>query len=132
MIESCVNTAEKRRTRSLVVDFLKTFQELATKDRVYFKSRSKNLDSMAELGLTPMLAEQMLLELDVCDYYKGMSQEAGDPSEEVCEFGVNHLGEAVYIKLTIDKKRQKALCISFHIAEREMQHPLSEPLEEET
>lgn len=127
-----MDTAEKRRTRSLVADFLKSFQELATKDRVHFKNRSKNLDSMAELGLTPMLAEQMILELDVCDYYKGISQETGDPSEEVCEFGVNHLGEAVYIKLAIDKKRQKAFCISFHFPEREMQHPLSEPLEEET
>ena len=127
-----MDTAEKKRTRALVVDFLKSFQKLAAKDRVHFKNRSKNLDSMAELGLTPMLAEPMLLELDVCDYYKGMSQETGDPSKRVCEFGINCLGEVVYIKLAIDKKRQKAFCISFHVAEREMQHPLSEPLEEET
>jgi len=125
-----VNPGKERQTWLQVADFLKRFHALVSREQVYFKSRSKNLHSMAELGLNPMLAGQMILELAVCDYFKGIGRETDNPNMELCEFGVKHLGEHVYIKLAIDNKNQKALCISFHIAEREMQHPLSEPLEE--
>jgi len=110
---------------ALVVDFLLRFKAFASRDGLVIFQRKNYLKTLAELGMMPSESRKIIVGLTPAAYYKGVGPgERAD--EEVCEFGVLIGGIEVYIKLLIDTKREKAICFSFHAAERKILYPFAE------
>jgi len=99
--------------------FLKEFKGIATHGRgIDIVNRRKNLESLAELGLTRRNCVDEILNLSATDYCGGPEPDTDRPGE-IWEFGKTILGKQVYIKLKIAQAGNEKLakCISFHIAE---------------
>lgn len=82
-----------------------------------FVRRDKNLQALADHGLTIADAKNEIMGLVVGDYYKGPKQDF-DPTQlgDIWEFKKNVDGEQFYVKLKIqDRDGQDVLkCLSFH------------------
>lgn len=113
-----------------VKEFLDQFFAIVQEEGLSPVPRAKNEQSLIDLGLTKEQRKQLLLELTVQDYYRGPSRDLGRKGE-VWEFGIFVEEREVYIKLKIAEVKpvgqenieRKALCISFHQAERAMEYP---------
>jgi hypothetical protein len=119
-------------TRALVSDFLKRFKKIAAEDHVIFVDRKSWKETLTWLRITPHQANEEVMALEVSDYYKGNPYNADPNGKETCEFGQTVLNEEVYIKLQIDKRHNKAICMSFHIPKWPMKYPLQRGGEEIT
>ena len=105
--------------KKLVGDFLKEFKRIGTQGRgIDIVHRRKNLESLADLGLTKRNCIDEILDLSVTDYCKGPEPDIGRRGE-VWEFGKYILGKQVYVKLKIAEVGNEKLAksISFHVAE---------------
>jgi len=111
-------------TRALVADFFKRFKGIAAEDRVIFVDRESWRDTLTWLRITPRQASEVVMALEVSDYFRGTPFTEDPKGKETCEFGCRVLNEEVYVKLQIDKKRNKAICMSFHIPKWPMEYPL--------
>lgn len=111
-------------TRALVANFLKRFKGIAVDDRVIFVERESWKATLTWLGITPRQATEAVIALEVSDYFKGTPFTEDPRGKETCEFGCTVLNEEVYVKLQIDNKRNKAICISFHIPKWSMKYPV--------
>lgn len=111
-------------SRALVANFLKRFKGIAVDDRVIFVDRESWKQTLTWLGITPRQATEVVMALEVSNYFKGTPFTEDPRGKETCEFGCRVLNEEVYVKLQIDKKRNKAICISFHIPKWPMKYPL--------
>ncbi|MCK5827858.1 type II toxin-antitoxin system MqsR family toxin [Candidatus Bipolaricaulota bacterium] len=108
-----------------VVAFLTRFKTLASKHGLVVFMRTNYKDTLAKLGILPSQAEDAILSLTISDYYKNVGTAERD-GEEICEFGIPLLDEEIYIKLIVDTVHEKAICCSFHIAEREISYPFAD------
>jgi hypothetical protein len=114
--------------KEVVRRFLRDFKQIATAGRgVDIVDRRKNMQSLAQLGLTKRNCIALILGLSVEDYCDGPKPDKGRPGE-IWEFGQVIEGKEVYIKLKIAQvgRVMLAKCLSFHIAE----HPLCFPCRE--
>ncbi len=125
MIQSGVQEPGKDIERVWVVAFLMRFKALASADRMVVFQRKNYIETLGALGILPHQAEEAILGLTFENYYKGAGAGERD-GEEVCEFGARVAGEEVYIKLIIDRAHSKAICCSFHVAEREIGYPFAQ------
>lgn len=108
-----------------VVAFLTRFKTLVSKYGLVIFMRKNYKETLAKLGILPSQAKNAILSLTIDDYYKGIGT-AERNGEEVCEFGTPLLDAEIYIKLIIDTVHEKAICCSFHIAEREISYPFAD------
>lgn len=111
--------------KEVVRRFLREFKQIATAGRgVDIVDRRKNMQSLAQLGLTKRNGIAVILGLSVEDYCDGPKPDKGRQGE-IWEFGRVMEGKEVYIKLKIAQAGEVRLakCLSFHIAE----HPLCFP-----
>ena len=109
--------------------FLREFKQIAATGRgVDIVDRRRNIQSLAQLGLTKRNYIALILGLSVADYCDGPKPDKDRPGE-IWEFGKIIEGKEVYIKLKIAQLGEVRLakCLSFHIAE----HPLLFPCREE-
>jgi hypothetical protein len=85
---------------------------------------TKNLSSLASLGLTIENRKELLLSLTIEDYCSGPEPDHSFPGD-IWKFGKTLEGKEVYIKLKIEDQghRKIAKCLSFHIVEREICYP---------
>jgi hypothetical protein len=116
------------RNKEAIRRFLREFKHIATTGRgVDIVDRRKNMQSLAQLGLTKRNCIAIILGLSVEDYYDGPKPDKGRPGA-IWEFGKIIEGEEVYIKLKIAQVGEVKLakCLSFHIAK----HPLCFPCRE--
>ena len=125
MIEYCADQVEEKLTRALVADFLKRFKKIASEDYVVFRNRPEYKATSLYLGIVPAQATKVVMELGAANYYKRPAFTNGPEGEETWEFGTDILGEQLYVKLQINKKHNKAICISFHIATWPIKYPLA-------
>ena len=125
MIQSGVRKLDEVIEQAWVVEFLMRFKALASKDRIVVFQRKDHIETLGALGILPHQAEETILGLTLEDYYKGAGESERD-GEEVCEFGARVAGEEIYIKLIIDTARSKAICCSFHVAERQISYPFAQ------
>jgi hypothetical protein len=91
---------------------------------IFIDKRPKNLQTLTDLEITPAEREQIIQNLAPEDYYKGPQPEhffGGDA--RMWEFGKTIKSREVYIKITLGRENQEAICISFHIAERPITYP---------
>jgi len=109
-------------TEAEVEQFLKDFKFKLSFYGVIFMQRDKNLKTLIALELTTASRSTMLNELKVQDYYKGPSLDY-DNGPELWEFGINIKQNDVYIKITMGQIDRPVICISFHLAERNIKYP---------
>lgn len=110
-------------SKGFVEGFLKKWKR-ACSNNILITDRSKNRDSLAQLGWTFQLAKAELKKLTIRDYVKGPEPDY-DIEGELWFFGINSdLGD-IYIKIKIFefKGMSHAKCVSFHLAERPMKYP---------
>jgi hypothetical protein len=105
-----------------VLDFLERFKRKADQEGIHFQDRKRNLDSLANLGLSIEDAEEIILGLTEEEYVTGPEKDLDGSSGEIWVFGSSYGGRRLYIKVKLDNIRSK--CISFHEAD----HPLIYPL----
>ena len=87
--------------------FLENAKALISAGRYDFVPRRKNMQSLAQHGLTITDAKAELLELVVRDYYKGPKQDFNpDKPGDIWEFKKYIAGRLFYIKLKIRKMEQ--------------------------
>ena len=108
-----------------VVGFLTRFKEFASSNGIVVFRRKDYVETLGELGILPHQAEEIILGLTLENYYRGAG-EGEREGEEVCEFGVVAAGREIYTKLIIDTARSKAVCCSFHIAEKKITYPFAQ------
>lgn len=124
-------------TKESVKDFLKEVKmTMVTKNEQYdtwdLVNRSKNLESLAELGFTLPDVFNTILSLSVDNYCDGPTRDMTERGD-CWIFGKIIDGKEVYIKLKLASISviKKVRIISFHIAEEAMCYPLLEKEKEE-
>lgn len=105
-----------------ITAFLKDFKSHLQKKFVFIQ-RQKNLQTLALLGITVKHAKEVIAALMYCDYCRGPMQDRDRQNANVWEFGYSISGKNIYIKLSDDFSSGYAKCISFHIAEFEVEFP---------
>lgn len=112
--------------KPLVADFLKRFKALAGRngENVEIWQRDSYRDTLLHLGVMPGHAREAIMQLDVTQFSQLPEQPDGSDCTDVCVFWDGSFGQELYVKLGIDSKRQKSVCLSFHIAKFKMPHPL--------
>lgn len=88
-----------------------------------FVERDKNMQSLAELGITIPQAKNTILQLAYTNYSSGPEDDRDYPGRKVWVFGDHIDAEEVYIKLSNDLSSNIAKCISFHKADCEIIYP---------
>jgi hypothetical protein len=93
---------------------------------IRYRPRAKNLQSLADLDITPNERKQIIAGLIYKDCFSGPN---GDtymipPMPDYYEFGKEVKGHTVYIKINIGRPNKPIDCMSFHIAERPIVYPL--------
>lgn len=113
--------------RPLVQIFLRDFKNAAIDYFDLSYRRDKNLETLAELGLTLQDCKNIIISLAVEDCCK---QPEDDRDEvrggSVWFFGKKIGGRDIYIKLKLVDLGEKKLakCLSFHFADHPLQYPL--------
>lgn len=100
-----------------ITAFLAKSKKLISTGKYDFVPRRKNMQSLAQHGLTITDAKNEILELVVDDYYKGPKQDF-DPNRpgDIWEFKKNINGIKFYIKIKIVHENGKDIlkCLGFH------------------
>ena len=99
-------------TKSEIIQFLKDFKKEMSDNGLTFVERKVNLDCLAELGLSIVDGEGVILSLTEKDFQKGPELDHDGSVGEIWAFQKHHAGAHVYIKLKLDSFGAK--CISFH------------------
>lgn len=104
--------------------FLETFKVKAQVFGIIFRDdRNKNRDTLLALGISPLQREQIVRSLVQDDYVQGPLDDILNGSEEMWVFGKLLKGHEVYIKISLGRDNDRAVCISFHIAEYPLTYP---------
>lgn len=93
---------------------------------VYFGGREKNMNTLAELGITAKFRDDIVKQISTEDFYKGPEPNVQNNLGEMWAFGKTINGKEVYIKITLGLTNNSAVCMSFHIAEHTIQYPFKE------
>ena len=104
--------------------FLKEFKLKAKIFDIVFYRGGKNDDTLLQIGISAKKREELIMEVDIENYYRGPTAD-DDPDRPVYfEFGVQYNRQEIYIKLSLGKFDNSPHCMSFHIAERPLNYPL--------
>ncbi len=100
-----------------IAAFLQDVKKLISAGRYDFVPRRKNMQALAQHGLTIMDAKEEILSLVVGDYYKGPKPDL-DPNRtgEIWEFKKDIGGIQFYVKVKIVQENGVDIlkCIGFH------------------
>ena len=109
-----------------VSQFLLEIKNLIYQEGLKIKDRVNSRDTLLELGLTPKQREEEVLNLSVLNYCSGPRDDIYTPGI-YWVFGKQINNIEVYIKLKIAGQpgKERALCLSFHKAERQLIYPFS-------
>lgn len=90
---------------------------------VAFENRDKNIQALLDLEITGSERIEYIKKLKVENYFAGPKKDTNDPSRpDYWEFGMMIKGKEVYIKINMGHASKRVICISFHIAEREIHY----------
>jgi hypothetical protein len=109
-------------TEAEVEQFLKDFKFKYSFYGVIYLQRDKNLKALIALEITAASRAAVLNDLKVQDFYKGPSLDYYN-GPELWEFGKKIKQNDVYIKITMGQLNLPVICISFHLAERDIKYP---------
>ena len=109
-------------SRDDVEFFLNDFKTKMKIWGIVFYGRDKNLQALADLEISGLDRNAILLKLEVEDYSQGPIEDVNNgPSLWV--FGCIINRKEVYIKITMGRFGSETICISFHLAEHPMDYP---------
>ena len=95
--------------------FLKEFKDKARVFGIIFRiDRKKNMQALLDLEISAIMRE---------DYYKGPTEDKLNYMGELWEFGKSVDKKEVYIKISKGTGANSPICVSFHLAERKIEHP---------
>lgn len=106
-----------RASTSDIAAFLIKVKNLLTAGKYDFVLRRKNMNALAQHGLTIIDAKNEILGLVVGDYYKGPKQDLDlNRPGDIWEFKKNIDGIKFYVKVKIVKENGEDIlkCIGFH------------------
>lgn len=107
-----------------VKSFLDRFIVKARVFGILFRDdRPKNRDALLLFCMSSYQREQIVKSLVLNDYVEGPIADVLNEQGEMWVFGKILKGHEVYIKITLGNDNDRAVCISFHIAD----HPLTYP-----
>ena len=104
-------------SKSDILAYLNEVKNLLTAECFVFIPRQKNLQSLAQRGMTILDAKDEIMGLGVVDYYRGPKQDFDKARPgEVWEFKKDVGGTPFYVKLKISHENGVAVlkCLSFH------------------
>ena len=112
----------------VTIDDVKTFlEQFNIKTQVYgirFRDdRGKNRESLLKLDITPLQRELIVKNLVPRDYLEGPVIDELNKQKEMWVFGKDVKDREVYIKITLGYDNGQTICISFHIAEHQLEYP---------
>lgn len=114
-------------TRDEVEYFLKQIRDKISVFDIAFNPRDKNLETLVELDITPAQRIEYINKLTADNYYSGPNTDTYDTTKPpYYEFGITIKSQVVYIKLSLGNVNKMVHCMSFHIAEREINYPLKQ------
>lgn len=118
-------------TRHEVEQFLSQFKmKLEVYGIFFLDGREKNIQALIDLNITRFERMAVVKSIQVEDYSEGPIRDVLNDYGEMWVFGKDVNEQEVYIKITMGKPNLNAICISFHVAEHPMQHPLKDDKEE--
>jgi hypothetical protein len=97
--------------------------------RFLLRSRHKNRDALALLGIGRREVLEAVLEPRVSDYVAGPVPNLDRADEEVWVFGIRQWDAEMYVKLVVLLDHEACICISFHPSERPLTYPFETPVE---
>ncbi len=106
-----------RAKASDILDFLERAKALLSKGKYVFVPRRKNMQALAQLGITIKDAKREIMELVLEDYYKGPKQDFDtNRPGDIWEFKKNVAGIPFYVKLKIAQQNGDCVlkCLGFH------------------
>ena len=107
-----------------VAKFLQIFKEnaMGMPQRILLIPRKKNLESIAEMGLTEKMAKEAILSILPIEYSQGplLERDQRFGEQVLWVFGKDIFGFEVYIKLTLGVEKNQCKCLSFHKSDRPM------------
>jgi hypothetical protein len=120
-------------TKLEVQRFLRTFHaKLKVFDILFRDDRGKNRQALLDLDITPVFRVEIIKSLAVKDYSAGPVVGDLDKNTEMWVFGKDVKQREVYIKISLGFPNASVICVSFHLAERELKYPFKENDDEES
>ena len=111
--------------RFQILRFLVDFKNLISQGNYYITNHLKNLQALAALGITLRQRDEAIFAIQLEDYVSGPLLDKYHPGN-IWVFGKNIESIEIYIKLkiiTYNNGNEKAVCLSFHPAEKSMDYP---------
>lgn len=100
-----------------IAAYLVQIKKLLSSGKYDFVPRRKNMQTLAQYGLTIMDAKSEILGLTVGDYYRGPRQDYdSNRPGDIWEFKKNIDGSRFYVKVKIVQENGESIlkCLSFH------------------
>lgn len=91
---------------------------------IYRNDRGKNTQALLDLEISQLKRKEIIDSIQVCDYAEGPLEDTLNHIVDMWVFGKQHKDQEIYIKISMGRQDDLAICISFHAAERPMQFPL--------
>lgn len=112
-------------TKYEVSSFLKRLRAKAEIYQIIYEDdRPKNTQTLATLELKPYERDEIVKNLSVNDFSEGpMPEDFFGGDSEMYVFGKVVKNQEIYIKVTLGQPNNSVICISFHIAEFQMDYP---------
>ncbi len=106
-----------------VQKFLDEFKLKANVFGIFFPRPEKNYYGLLDLEINANIRKEIILNLEVENYYRGPNKDRDLPQFDVWEFGYNlNERDEIYIKLSTRKEKSKCVCLSFHRAESQIKY----------
>lgn len=107
-----------------VKKFLDDFhQKTKIFDVVFRDERNKNFHTLIRLEISAIQRKEIIKTLCPEDFSEGPLTDTLHHIAEMWVFGKKHKKQEVYIKISMGYPSSSTICISFHIAEKNMNYP---------
>lgn len=107
--------------------FLTKFKAKAKAFGIRFRiDRDKNYSALDELGIDADKREEIIMELEPEDFYRGPLKNVLNHDGDLFEFGKKIKKKTAYIKLSEGETDSSPVCVSFHPAEKAITYPLKQ------
>ncbi|NOZ36016.1 MAG: toxin [Chlorobi bacterium] len=111
-----------------VEKFLKDFKAKMDFWGIVFRDdRGKNSQTLLDLEITPNKRKEVLKKLEIKDYSEGPLEDKLNKGPDMWVFGKTIKNREIYIKITMGMLNNNVICISFHVAEFNINYPLKNP-----
>lgn len=92
-------------------------------DILFRNDRGKNQQALLDLEISPTKRLEVIKSLESDDFVRGPLPDTLNKSTDLWEFGKKIKKKDVYIKITMGFPNSSVICISFHLAERNLDYP---------